>query len=184
MARRRYRMTPARKAALRKAQIASAKKRKRARVKRTAKGVAGGVLAVTMGGVGGHYTKKGVTRYKNKRAYAAFVKLATPTQRALPPGSKTTKIDYSQRRADNAVLFDENGRPRGNKNGLAQWEKGQAKWIPKHKRWMKSRSDGTVQPIKRNRVKYNAQRRGSYSPGERKLKYKNQDRPRIQRKKG
>lgn len=182
---RRYRMTAARRAALRKAQIASAKKRKRAKVKRVAKGTAGGILAVTMGGLGGHYARKGVTKRKNRIAYGKFVETTRPTQLALPAGrtkGKVTKIDYGKRRADNAVLFDKNGRPRGNKNGLAKYEKGQAKWVPKHKRYMKSLGDGTVQTLRRNRVKYNAQRRGSYSPGKRKLKYKNQDKPRIQRK--
>ena len=181
---RRYRMTAARRAALRKAQIASAKKRKRARAKRAVKGTAGGVLAVTMGGLGGHYARKGVTKRKNRIAYAKFVESTRPTQRALSSGRKKTVIDYGQRRVKNAVVFDKNGRPRGNKNGLATWEKGQAKWVPKYKRQMKTRSDGTVQPIRRNRAKYNAQRRGSYSPGKRKLKYNNQDKPRIQRKKG
>lgn len=185
MARRRYRMTPARRAALKKAQLAAAKKRKSTRRKNIVKGAAATVLAVTMGGAGGHYARKGVTKRKNRIAYAKFVETTRPTQLALPAGKtkgKTTKIDYSQRRMNNAVTVDKNGRPRGNKNGLAKYEKGQAKWVPKHKRLVKVSRNGMAQTLRRNRAKYNALRRGSYSPGQRQLKYQNQDRPRIQRR--
>jgi hypothetical protein len=58
---RRYRMTPRRKAALKKAQAASARKRKRASNKRIAvgAGIAGGVLGVAVAGYATHsYIKK------------------------------------------------------------------------------------------------------------------------------
>lgn len=90
---RRYRMTPKRKAALAKAQAASARKRRKTRNKRIAvgAGVVGTVGVLSVAGVAGHSYVKHLRRPYRPSAF-------TPThQLALPPGRSVTKVRKEKR---------------------------------------------------------------------------------------
>lgn len=168
---RRYRMTPARRAAIKKAQAASARKRRRRNI---AMATTAGVVAVTTAAAGGHYGRKQVYKRRYKKAHQEFLRRATGPQLALPAGPngrRTTRLKANyQKRARNSVMFDAAGNPRGNKNGLAAISKGQAKMI--RKRSHKIKVGKTAQVINRSRPNYDASRRADYKPSVRHLRYK------------
>ena len=133
-----YRMTPARRAALRKAQIASAKKRKRRRaVVRTGLGV--GALAGAA--VGGDQTRKLVTRRKYQKAYDMH----------FGRGPTAIRIGRRDARLRPGVMVDRVGNQRGN-----------APIVKNTNRWFKAKPNKLPYIIKKPRAGYDADRRNSY----------------------
>lgn len=151
---RRYRMTPARRAAIKKAQEASARKRRKRRI---IAGTGITVVSVTAAAAGGYYARKGINKRRYRKAHEYFVS-RTP-QLALPAGK--TKL---KRNLENSVFVDRAGNPRGRKNTIAP-----------RKGVIKVNSQGVARSIKRNRPNYDASRRADYSPKERQLKYINSE---------
>ena len=142
-----YRMTPARRAALRKAQIASAKKRKRRRsVVRTSFGV--GVLAGAA--VGGDQTRKLVSRRKYQKAYDGYF------------GNHTKSIRVGRRSVRNrpGVMVDRSGNQRGNALSAKNTD-----------RWFKAKPNKLPYAIKRPRPGYDADRRTDYNAAARRRYY-------------
>lgn len=187
MAYRYHRMTPARRAALRKAQLASAKKRKRNR--RIATGA--GIVAVTVAGAGGY--KRGQKKAKAREARVPSVTLNgskfTWTQPIKYSGGR--EVDLIRHSRD-SQLFDENSRIDYGKIGqpirvkqihltfrqaraqkkLTKAAKGIAR-----RRKIYVNPDGTVEPIgARERAKIKA--RMEYKPSKRSKRYVDaRDRP-------
>lgn len=172
---RRYRMTPARRAAIKKAQEASARKRRR---RNTKLAIAGGVVAVTGAAAAGHYGKKRVMKGRYNRAYQSFVGNALTPQLALPPGSNRPPRVREKYRPGGGVIVDRKGRQRGNKIGAAgKRVRGEAQHVNRQKRAFKVGNNGTAKIIGRVRGVYDFGRRLGYDPVERRDKYFKIDKP-------
>jgi hypothetical protein len=140
-------MTPARRAALRKAQIASAKKRKRRRaVVRTGLGV--GVLAGAA--VGGDQTRKLVTRRKYQKAYDQY----------FGNHQKSIRVGRRASRLRPGVMVDRSGNQRGNALSARNTD-----------RWFKAKANKLPYAIKRPRPGYDADRRTEYNAAARRRYY-------------
>lgn len=181
MAYRYHRMTPARRAALRKAQLASAKKRKRNR--RIATGA--GVVAVTMAGAGGYKRGRGKARAREARVPSITLDGSkfTWTQRTekYNGGKEVDLVRHSRQ----SQLFDENSRIDYGKIGqpirvrqvhLSFRQARARKKLEKAAKGIRRRRkifvapDGTVEPIgARERAKIKA--RMDYRPSKRSKRY-------------
>ena len=198
MAKRRYRMTAKRKAALRKAQLASARKRRCRRKVITATGVGVGVLGAGAGAAYLHVRKTNriiqediiarkiagiraaqeeIRVARGAYAHAQFLKKASSPQLALPPGNpaanrKVTRLGRQKYRIGGGVAVDRQGRKRGNKKGLVQGPvaPGEAKKALHGKRVFKQGPTGIVSQ-KRSKGNWNAKQRATYSPSLRRQRY-------------
>lgn len=201
---RHYRMTPARRAALRKAQIASAKKRRR---RKTAAKTALAVGVFGVGALAGSKINK--TNVLNKRAmdgerrawakaargrwhtqaHRQFVRDAVfgqPLAISKTANKHVPKVDvttFGKRRAGGGVIKDRSGRDRGNPHGAAKITKGQARIaaIPKAGGIVVGPSgSSSAYVVQRLRGLYNNDQRWGYDSNKRHVKYVNVDKPRRQ----
>lgn len=183
MSKRYYRMTPARRAALKRAQQASAKKRRR---RKTVAVTAISVAAVGGGAIGGYKVRqrkvaKGVQAYQawNTNVYKQWA----TKKRPLAIENRKDVTRFGKTRIGGGVMVDKSGRQRGNRVGLASQIKGQASiLVPDAKRGFKVASDGTAVKVGRLRGLYDNNRRSGYDRQQRSRKYQNWDKPRIQAK--
>ena len=183
MSQRYYRMTPGRRAALKRAQQASAKKRRR---RRTITITALSVTAIGGGAIGGYKVRqrkvsRGVQAYQAWNA-KVYQKWATKP-RPLAIESRKNVTRFGKTRIGGGVIVDKSGRQRGNRVGLASQIKGQASiLVPDAKRGFKVKADGTTTSVKRLRGLYDNNRPWGYDRQQRSRKYQNWDKPRIQAK--
>jgi hypothetical protein len=192
-----YRMTPARRNALRKAQIASAKKRKR---RRKVAVTTISVTAIGGGAIGGYKAKQYTVARKNAKwlkkqeqhqAWSASV-YQRWAQRAMRPGQKaiSNKSDvttFGKIRIGGGVMTDKSGKQRGNVIGaVSTRQKGEAKAAVFGQRVFKVGSEGpsSTRSVNRLRADYDARRRAEYNSAQRTRKYINWDKPRRQAQKG
>ena len=203
-----YKMTARRRVALKKAQAASARKRRRNKLAKTAAvsgGIAAGITATALTGYKASTTVKKYQRAKrysthragllkrqaaHKAAHRQFVgnalfgqQLSLPQKGSKPAVDVTT---FGKRRVGGGVIKDKSGRDRGNPNGLASPPgAGQAKMAdPLRGGWYAAApgSPNVTRSVKRLRGLYNNDRRWGYDSKERHVKYINVDKPRRQAK--
>ncbi len=197
-----YRMTAKRRAALRKAQLASAKKRRRkTMVKRATVGAVAGAALVGGGAiVGARVNKTNILdrrireAEKNawvkqargrwyKRAHSRFVSNALNGTKAIPRVASKPKQDlttFGKTRIGGGVIVDKAGRQRGNRYGIAKRLPGQAELANVHgKRAFKVGSKYALE-ITAPRGWYDLTRREGYDPGHRRRYYINWEKPRRQ----
>lgn len=190
-----YRMTAKRKAALRKAQLASAKKRRRkTMVKRATVGVVAGAALVGGGAiVGARVNKTNIldrrireaeTRQRRyKRAHLLFMSKALRGDKAIPRVASKPKQDlttFGKTRIGGGVIVDRANRQRGNRYGIAKRLPGQAELANVHgKRAFKVGSKYALE-ITAPRGWYDLTRREGYDPGHRHRYYINWEKPRRQ----
>lgn len=174
-------MTPARRAAIKKAQLASARKRRKRRI------VAGstvGVVAVTLAAGGGMRHGRKVRQRKYDAATLEFLRQASHPQLSLPvaTGKKQDVTTFGKTRSGGGVIKDKNGQQRGNKKGAAgRRVKGEAAHAIYGRRVFKVDSVGTARSIKRSRGVYDNGRRWGYDSKARHKKYLEVDKPLRQR---
>ena len=181
MAYRYHRMTPARRAALKKAQLAAAKKRKRNRRVATAVGV----VAVTAAAGGGY--ARGRKKAKAREARVPQITLSGVKFDTVRPLKYTggKEIDLIRHTAE-SQMFDENSRIDYGKIGspiksskltLTRRQAIITKRLAKAAEGKRTRRiiavhrDGSVEPIG-NKARYNIKRRMNYKPSKRSAEYK------------
>lgn len=166
-------MTGARRAAIRKAQLASARKRKGKRKKKIAGGVAAvGVIGVTMYAAHG-YRKRGKGSKNPVNVVSATMTTSTPASvskeldliRISPHDAGSNGIDYGEvgkpMRDLNLTKLRSNQRQLDKR--LNSHKKGKGKVI--------TSEQGVVKRVKRNRPGFNDSRRAGYKPSVRKENY-------------
>lgn len=136
-----YRMTAARRAALRKAQIAAAKKRKR---RRKVAATVGGVVAVTAAAAGGNTLNRKVNQRRYQKAYEAFF-------------DKPKALGRKKIRIRNRGMFV----PYTHISGVPYGNAPRPRRSNPHGGW-KVKQNGLPYYVKRLRPGYDADRRNSY----------------------
>ena len=184
-----YRMTSARRAAIRKAQLASARKRRGKKRRQIATGV--GVLAVTMAAAGG------AAHYRRKRGASKSVNVVQETLRPTETLSTSKEIDVlrnyieesivTQKNGSSKIDFGRVGRPRAHgvdKNlhvNQRQLDRKQNKQT-KGKGVTRTDRHGKTDHVLRNRPGFNDSRRNEYRPSSRRQRYQeNKSRDQVPR---
>lgn len=167
-----YRMTSARRAAIRKAQLASARKR---RGKRKKKIIAGSVAAVGVVGVTMYATKN-----RRRKSGASSVNVVSETMAASNSQSVSKQLDLIRisphDAGNNKIDYSEVGKPMRDLN-LKKLHLSQRRIDRKlnaHKKGTGKVIAGTksvIQKVKRNRPGFNDSRRADYKPSQRKAAY-------------
>lgn len=183
-----YRMTSARRAAIRKAQLASARKRRGRRNKRiaTGVGVGVGVVAVTLGAAAHSYGKRRRGRMQNvvqttvqasNRSTSKELDVVRWTLEEsivdIGPDAKKKKlkprIDFGRAgKTPREIMFKQQQLSR------SQWKQDRAKKGKNGRGRVRVAESGKADKVLRDRQKFNAQRRESYDSNARAALYESQ----------